>query len=135
MSCPQSLGVSGEPHIPKHFPAKWKTHANGIDVAERNPAMSVHPSSAAPTSMPRPPRHPSREEEAAQQREALAREVAEDGHKFRASPLARRAAEEAGIDLAHVRGTGPEGRITKRDIDNFLREQQLVQVSPPGAAA
>jgi pyruvate dehydrogenase E2 component (dihydrolipoamide acetyltransferase) len=45
--------------------------------------------------------------------------------KLRASPLARRAAEEAGIDLSHVRGTGPEGRITKRDIDNFLREQQL----------
>jgi pyruvate dehydrogenase E2 component (dihydrolipoamide acetyltransferase) len=45
--------------------------------------------------------------------------------KLRASPLARRAAEEAGIDLGQVRGTGPEGRITKRDIDNFLREQQL----------
>ncbi|MGO9887007.1 MAG: E3 binding domain-containing protein, partial [Solirubrobacteraceae bacterium] len=28
-----------------------------------------------------------------------------DGHKLRASPLARRAAEEAGVDLAHVRGT------------------------------
>ncbi len=48
-----------------------------------------------------------------------------DGDKLRASPLARRAAEEAGVDLAHVRGTGPDGRVTKRDIDNFLREQQL----------
>jgi pyruvate dehydrogenase E2 component (dihydrolipoamide acetyltransferase) len=48
-----------------------------------------------------------------------------DGHKLRASPLARRAAEEAGIDISHVRGSGPEGRVTKRDIDNFLREQQL----------
>ncbi len=45
--------------------------------------------------------------------------------KVKASPLARRAAEEAGIDLEQVHGTGPEGRITKRDIDNFLREQQL----------
>jgi pyruvate dehydrogenase E2 component (dihydrolipoamide acetyltransferase) len=45
--------------------------------------------------------------------------------KLRASPLARRAAEEAGIDISHVHGTGPEGRITKRDVDNFLREQQL----------
>ena len=86
--------------------------------------MSVQPSSAAPTSMPRPPRRPSPEEESAQEQEALAREIAEDGHKFRASPLARRAAEEAGIDLANVRGTGPEGRITKKDIDNFLREQE-----------
>ena len=113
-----------EPNIPDAFSGELENHANGIDAAERNPAMSVHPSSAAPTSMPRPPRRPSPEEESAQEREDLAREVAEDGHKFRASPLARRAAEEAGIDLANVRGTGPEGRITKKDIDNFLREQQ-----------
>jgi pyruvate dehydrogenase E2 component (dihydrolipoamide acetyltransferase) len=46
-------------------------------------------------------------------------------HRFKASPLARRAAEEAGVDLAHVRGSGPDGRITKRDVDKFLREQQL----------
>ena len=29
------------------------------------------------------------------------------------------------MDLSQVRGPGPEGRITKRDVDNFLREQQL----------
>jgi pyruvate dehydrogenase E2 component (dihydrolipoamide acetyltransferase) len=51
-------------------------------------------------------------------------ETHDDG-KHKASPLARRAAEEAGIDLSQVEGTGPDGRITKRDIDNFLREQQL----------
>jgi len=110
--------------IPEEFSGEMEDHPNGIDDAERNPAMSVHPSSAAPTSMPRPPRRPSPEEESAQQREALSREVAEDGHKFRASPLARRAAEEAGIDLANVRGTGPEGRITKKDIESFLRDQE-----------
>jgi pyruvate dehydrogenase E2 component (dihydrolipoamide acetyltransferase) len=48
-----------------------------------------------------------------------------DGSKLRASPLARRAAEEAGIDLAQVQGSGPDGRVTKRDVDNYLREQQL----------
>ena len=48
-----------------------------------------------------------------------------DSAKLKASPLARRAAEEAGVDLSHVHATGPDGRITKRDIDNFLREQQL----------
>jgi len=35
----------------------------------------------------------------------------------RASPLARRMAEELGIDLATVPGTGPGGRITKADIE------------------
>jgi pyruvate dehydrogenase E2 component (dihydrolipoamide acetyltransferase) len=37
----------------------------------------------------------------------------------RASPVARRMAEERKIDLRQVRGTGPNGRITKQDVENF----------------
>ena len=91
--------------------------ADGDTGEEVHPAMSSR-RSAAPTAIPMPPRTP-----AATLADRV--EPSVDGHKFRASPLARRAAEEAGIDLAAVHGTGPEGRITKRDIDNFLREQQL----------
>ncbi len=36
--------------------------------------------------------------------------------RLRASPLARRLAEELGVDLAAVEGTGPEGRIVKEDV-------------------
>ncbi|HVT80389.1 MAG TPA: pyruvate dehydrogenase complex dihydrolipoamide acetyltransferase [Phycisphaerae bacterium] len=36
--------------------------------------------------------------------------------KIRVSPLAQRMASEMGVDLATVRGSGPEGRIVKRDI-------------------
>jgi pyruvate dehydrogenase E2 component (dihydrolipoamide acetyltransferase) len=39
--------------------------------------------------------------------------------RLTASPLARRLAEEKGIELGRVRGSGPEGRITKRDIEEF----------------
>ena len=37
--------------------------------------------------------------------------------RVHASPLARRLAEEKGIDIARVKGSGPEGRITKRDVE------------------
>jgi pyruvate dehydrogenase E2 component (dihydrolipoamide acetyltransferase) len=37
--------------------------------------------------------------------------------RLRASPVARRLAEERGIDLATVKGTGPEGRILQRDVE------------------
>jgi pyruvate dehydrogenase E2 component (dihydrolipoamide acetyltransferase) len=37
-----------------------------------------------------------------------------------ASPLARRMAEEADIDIAQIRGTGPGGRVVKQDIEAFL---------------
>ena len=36
-----------------------------------------------------------------------------------ASPLAKKLAEEKGIDLRYVKGSGDNGRITKSDIDNF----------------
>lgn len=84
-----------------------------------HPAVSAL-QSAAPTAIAAAPHRP------ASFTEPELREAPAPGDgKLRASPLARRAAEEAGIDLAHVRGTGPEARITKRDVDNFLREQQL----------
>jgi pyruvate dehydrogenase E2 component (dihydrolipoamide acetyltransferase) len=37
-----------------------------------------------------------------------------------ASPLAARMAEEAGIDIAQIAGTGPGGRVVKQDIEAFL---------------
>jgi pyruvate dehydrogenase E2 component (dihydrolipoamide acetyltransferase) len=89
------------------------------DVPHFHPAMSAV-QSAAPTAIAAAP-HRQVSLGEPEQHEAP---PAGNG-KLRASPLARRAAEEAGVDLGQVRGTGPDGRITKRDIDNFLREQQL----------
>jgi len=42
--------------------------------------------------------------------------VAAPGARIKASPLARKMAGDAGLDLAQVSGTGPGGRIVKRDI-------------------
>jgi pyruvate dehydrogenase E2 component (dihydrolipoamide acetyltransferase) len=40
-----------------------------------------------------------------------------DGSNLKASPLAKRIAKEAGVDLAHVQGTGPHGRIVRADVE------------------
>ena len=61
------------------------------------------------------------------------------GHELRASPLARRMAREAGLDLAAVQGTGPGGRITKQDVELALAESEkagvdLVSVSGAGTS-
>ena len=37
---------------------------------------------------------------------------------FKASPLARKLAEERGIDLSYIKGTGPGGRIIQSDVEN-----------------
>jgi pyruvate dehydrogenase E2 component (dihydrolipoamide acetyltransferase) len=40
-----------------------------------------------------------------------------DGGRVKASPLARRLAEEMGVDIGTVAGSGPGGRVVKRDIE------------------
>jgi pyruvate dehydrogenase E2 component (dihydrolipoamide acetyltransferase) len=42
--------------------------------------------------------------------------ISED-HRLRVSPLARRAAEQLGVDLSEVSGSGPNGAITKADVE------------------
>ncbi|POO57381.1 pyruvate dehydrogenase complex dihydrolipoamide acetyltransferase [Agrobacterium rosae] len=43
--------------------------------------------------------------------------VSKDGERIFASPLARRLAKEAGLDLSAVSGSGPHGRIVKTDVE------------------
>ncbi|OYX66559.1 MAG: pyruvate dehydrogenase complex dihydrolipoamide acetyltransferase [Sphingomonadales bacterium 32-64-17] len=71
--------------------------------AEETPAPSPAPAAApAPASAP-----------------------ASSGDRIIASPLAKRIAEQKGVDLANVKGSGPNGRIVKADVEN----------AKPGAAA
>lgn len=62
---------------------------------------------------------------------AVAAPVTTTDGRVKASPLAKAMAEEKGIDLATVQGSGPEGRIIKRDIENY---QPPVAVPAAGAA-
>jgi pyruvate dehydrogenase E2 component (dihydrolipoamide acetyltransferase) len=41
------------------------------------------------------------------------------GERIFATPIAKRLALERGIPLAQVKGTGPEGRITREDVEKF----------------
>jgi pyruvate dehydrogenase E2 component (dihydrolipoamide acetyltransferase) len=52
-----------------------------------------------------------------------------------ASPLARRMAEQAGIDLARITGSGPHGRIVKGDIDAALGKGAVARPAAPAARA
>jgi len=67
--------------------------------AAPTPAPAQAPAPTAPTAAPAPA------------------PTASSGGRTIASPLARRMAEQAGIDLASVSGSGPNGRIVKSDIE------------------
>ena len=57
------------------------------------------------------------------------------GERIAASPLAKRMARQAGLDLASLRGSGPHGRIIKRDIEAALTGGTATAVAAPAAAA
>jgi pyruvate dehydrogenase E2 component (dihydrolipoamide acetyltransferase) len=52
-----------------------------------------------------------------------------------ASPLARHLAQKAGLDLALLTGTGPKGRIIKRDIEAALANPSALSKAPAAASA
>jgi pyruvate dehydrogenase E2 component (dihydrolipoamide acetyltransferase) len=77
------------------------------DVEAAIPAGGVSPAPVPPTAAPAMPA------------------PAATGERIIASPLAKRIAADKGIDLAQVKGSGPNGRIVKEDVESFT----------PGAAA
>jgi 2-oxoglutarate dehydrogenase E2 component (dihydrolipoamide succinyltransferase) len=66
---------------------------------------------------------------------AAAREPAPRAGAARATPVARRLAQESEIDLADVRGSGPAGRITKDDVNREVRERAAPAARAPSRAA
>ena len=60
---------------------------------------------------------------------------AENGGRVKASPLARRLAEETGVDIARVPGSGPGGRVVKRDVEAAKTSGVAAPVAVPAAWA
>ena len=61
-------------------------------------------------------------------------ETAEERLRRRSSPLVRRIAEEHGIDLSQVPGTGEAGRVTKQDILSYIEQREKAPAAPAAAA-
>ncbi|HVB28869.1 MAG TPA: dihydrolipoamide acetyltransferase family protein, partial [Terriglobia bacterium] len=92
------------------------------DISSLAPANGGAPAAkapAAPKEAPAAPPHAAPQPVAATPapQPAAAPPVAE-GVRILASPLARRMAREAGIDLAALQGSGPGGRIIRRDVES-----------------
>jgi len=80
---------------------------------------------------------PAAEEEAPEPAAQPAVEAAADGSLpdgVRATPLARRIAEDQGLDLKAVAGSGPGGRIVKKDVEAALAAGPAVPAVPAQAA-
>jgi pyruvate dehydrogenase E2 component (dihydrolipoyllysine-residue acetyltransferase) len=85
------------------------------EAGESVPDVSGNGKVSAPAKEKEP--EPKTELPAEPEPQAAPPEPRKEGERIKASPLARRIARERGIDLASIRGTGPEGRIIAEDID------------------
>jgi pyruvate dehydrogenase E2 component (dihydrolipoamide acetyltransferase) len=94
------------------------TEQAGEKVGE--PAAAPKPEEEpAPEAKPEPKAEPAAEAPAKPEAKPAEKPAEDQGHGERifASPLARRMAKQAGIDLASLKGSGPNGRIVKADIE------------------
>jgi pyruvate dehydrogenase E2 component (dihydrolipoamide acetyltransferase) len=71
-----------------------------------------------PSSVPAPVKTEPEPDAAAPEKEPPQVQKQTDGMMLRASPLAKRIAREKQIDLAAIQGSGPEGRIIRRDVES-----------------
>jgi len=58
-------------------------------------------------------------------------EVAEGDGRLRASPLAKKMAHDQGLDLSGLQGSGPQGRIIKRDIEAAISQGATARKAAP----
>ena len=64
-----------------------------------------------------------------------ARPAPAEAKEIKASPVARRLAEERGIDLSQVTGTGPGGRIVREDMEAFAAQPKAAPATATAAAS
>jgi len=89
------------------------------------------PEGAAPTPMraaPPPPQSPS----PAPQSSAAATATAErpDLSDVRATPAVRKLASEQGVDISQIEGTGLGGRVSRKDVEDFIAQRQSSRQQP-----
>jgi len=60
--------------------------------------------------------------------------AAPDGERIKASPVARRLAKERGVDLSRIAGTGPGGRIVKKDVKEAAASEPAAAPAATAAA-
>ncbi|WP_377320183.1 dihydrolipoamide acetyltransferase family protein [Pimelobacter simplex] len=92
----------------------------GADLDRELAALLAEVGVSAPAAEPAAPAEP------------VVEPAAESARRF-ASPLARRLIEEAGLDLADITGTGPRGRVRKRDVERALADRAPAPAPAPAA--
>jgi pyruvate dehydrogenase E2 component (dihydrolipoamide acetyltransferase) len=99
-------------------------------LAEGEDAAAIEKAPEAPSKPAAPAPQPAAAQPGPLAQVAPRRAIGGNGRIF-ASPLARRMAQQAGLDLAVINGSGPQGRIIKADIEAALSAAQTQPIAAP----
>jgi pyruvate dehydrogenase E2 component (dihydrolipoamide acetyltransferase) len=142
-------GTAAKPPVEEIKPAQPEPVVNGTPTP---PAPEPEAKSALPPPQQQPPTAPPKPVEAKPtptpvvesrvEKEGDGQTSAEDLRRTKSSPLVRKIAEEHGVDIAKLEGTGLSGRVTKNDILSFIEsgssstvvERKAPASAPPPAA-
>ena len=114
---PAAAPAQSAPPAPAQSPAQSQGEASAAPPQKAAGSPSVVPPAPAQP-RPAPPRPPAAPVAPRGNGSTQPGAPSTPGGRQRSSPLARRLASEKGIQLGAVHGTGPGGRIVKRDIEN-----------------
>jgi len=113
------------------------------ETAKAGPASEEPKKAAAPAPKQEPPKEePKKETKKAEPAPAqpdpgqVDATSTDELRRTRSSPLVRKIAEEEGVDISQIEGTGIGGRVTKQDIRSFIENRGAAsKESPPAKAA
>jgi pyruvate dehydrogenase E2 component (dihydrolipoamide acetyltransferase) len=126
-------GVMGRILVPGGTEGVQVNQPIALLLEEGEDAGALEGYSAGGAQTPAPPPEKAAETTAPAPAAPVATPTVDKGARVFASPLARRMAQQAGIDLAAVTGTGPQGRVVKADIEGAM-SGGLAPVAAPSAA-
>lgn len=91
---------------------------DGFETGNSGP-KSDKKTAAHPDESPDPSPEPSSKADSPEMDPVVQRGERDTGSRIKASPLAKRLAKDAGYALSEIAGTGPNGRIVKRDVESY----------------
>ena len=121
-------GAAAKPPPPKPAGTAPSAPLGAAAAVHASPAAQAVPQARDPRAAPPPPQARSSQREQRQETP-----VARPNRVF-SSPLARRMARGAGIDLGRIQGSGPHGRIIARDVEAAKSGRGIMAPAPPAAA-
>ena len=130
----QPIAIIGEPD--EDISTLLKSESAPAKEAKEEVPAKEEEAAEQPTKLPESEAGPAVAQKEAAPKPEIAHEVQTDGKRpaggrMLVSPIAARMAAESGVDLKSVKGSGPSGRIVKRDIEEAMKAPKAKASSAP----